>query len=88
MSSSGLGGLAVNTVVLPFYEIAGLTTRMSQHELHVLGSSSSSYEGLERRLTGPADSADFSTEPLSYVGRHMPRGILHTKGGVCRLSLV
>lgn len=54
MSSSGLGGLSVNTIVLPFHEVDGLTTRHSRVELHAMGSPAS-YEGLEKRLAGESD---------------------------------
>ncbi|EDQ92939.1 uncharacterized protein MONBRDRAFT_17154, partial [Monosiga brevicollis MX1] len=33
ISASGLGGLSINTVVMPFYEISGLTTNRTEAEL-------------------------------------------------------
>eukprot|EP00045_Choanoeca_perplexa_P015906 m.206806 g.206806 ORF g.206806 m.206806 type:complete len:938 (-) comp17113_c0_seq1:1520-4333(-) len=48
ISASGLGGLSINTVVLPFFEIAGLTTDRTQAELE--RSNRLQYTDLEQKL--------------------------------------
>jgi hypothetical protein len=82
MSSSGLGGLSVNTIVLPFYEIAGLTTGHAHQDSFPLGSAAS-YESLEERLRNCADDESEAADGdiLMYAnlkgergggGRHWP----------------
>lgn len=61
MTSSGLGGLSVNTIVLPFYEIAGLTTGHAPQDSFPLGSAAA-YDSLEKRLASCSGDGFESTD--------------------------
>eukprot|EP00730_Choanoeca_flexa_P006996 TRINITY_DN12262_c0_g1_i3.p1 TRINITY_DN12262_c0_g1~~TRINITY_DN12262_c0_g1_i3.p1 ORF type:complete len:937 (+),score=236.23 TRINITY_DN12262_c0_g1_i3:83-2893(+) len=56
ISASGLGGLSINTVVLPFFEVAGLTTTRTKAELE--RSNRLQYTDLEQKLQRQFSSDD------------------------------
>lgn len=89
MSSSGLGGLSVNTIVLPFYEIAGLTTGHARQDSFPLGSAAS-YESLEERLTNCTDDESEAADGdiLMYVNLEREEALLLAALCLCRRTQV
>eukprot|EP00043_Microstomoeca_roanoka_P013127 m.128609 g.128609 ORF g.128609 m.128609 type:complete len:955 (-) comp15674_c0_seq2:46-2910(-) len=68
MDTSGLGGLVINTVVIPFHEISGKTTTARPEELEHTGVES--YEQLIAHL----ESANECTDIVPTFRRNLPLG--------------
>eukprot|EP00049_Salpingoeca_infusionum_P003406 m.66341 g.66341 ORF g.66341 m.66341 type:complete len:950 (+) comp12112_c1_seq1:280-3129(+) len=58
--ASGLGGMNVNTVVLPFFEISGVTTSRTAEELHP--STAQHYESLIQKLKEPESEGEIGSK--------------------------